>query len=176
MCFKVTKYNTVISDMCTIYRAWHFPLPDSPGQVKLPIGQVGFDKDFFLKSYIKKVKFWKSGKWKFEDISSPDHCVFNIMNIMFHCKWFLLDFIWPPVPDMTVFLNIDIVKGNSCPGDCLVITGGTEGCQFYRFQCLHWSSSHHHENLFVSVKIEACDPSCRNPSSPGPRSWFNIKM
>ena len=44
-----------------------FPLPSSPGQVKLPSRQVDFGIVFFM-SYlmcIEKCKIWNSGKWKF---------------------------------------------------------------------------------------------------------------
>ena len=36
-------------------RARRFPLPDSPGQVKLPVGQVDLDRFFFFISY-KQIK------------------------------------------------------------------------------------------------------------------------
>ena len=40
-------------------RARRFPLPDSPGQVKLPVGQVDLDRFFFFISYISRSKNFK---------------------------------------------------------------------------------------------------------------------
>ena len=42
-----------------LFRARHFPLPDGPGQVKLPVGQVDLDRFFFFISY-KQIEEFKN--------------------------------------------------------------------------------------------------------------------
>ena len=41
-------------------RARRFPLPDNPGQVKLPVGQVDLNRFFFLISYKQIEEFQNS--------------------------------------------------------------------------------------------------------------------
>ena len=41
------------------FRARRFPLPDGPGQVKLPVGQVDLDRFFFFISY-KQIEEFKN--------------------------------------------------------------------------------------------------------------------
>ena len=43
-----------------VYRARRFPLPDGPGQVKLPVGQVDLDRFFFFISYKQIEEFQNS--------------------------------------------------------------------------------------------------------------------
>ena len=60
--------------MKNINSAQHNPLPNSSGQVELPLGQMDLDKVFLLNhilSVLKNFKFWKLGKWKFPDTSGP---------------------------------------------------------------------------------------------------------
>ena len=56
------------------HRARRFPLPDGPGQVKLPVAQVDLDRFFFCISY-KQIEesqnSWESGKWWFWEKASP---------------------------------------------------------------------------------------------------------
>ena len=44
----------------SIVRARHFPLPDSPGQVKLPVGQVDLNRFFLFISYKQIEEFQNS--------------------------------------------------------------------------------------------------------------------
>ena len=44
-------------------KARRFPLPDGPGQVKLPVGQVDFNRFFFLTSYTLGYKITAVGTW-----------------------------------------------------------------------------------------------------------------
>ena len=45
------NHNYMLSGLSYFNRARCFPLPDDPGQVKLPVGQVDLDRFFFFISY-----------------------------------------------------------------------------------------------------------------------------
>ena len=48
-------------------RARRFPLPDGPGQVKLPVGQVDLDRFFFFISYKQIEEFQNSWSRESDD-------------------------------------------------------------------------------------------------------------
>ena len=52
--------GSVKSFQITDGRARRFPLPDGPGQVKLPIGQVDLDRFYFFISYKQIEEFQNS--------------------------------------------------------------------------------------------------------------------
>ena len=78
-------------DPCTaifseVSRARRFPLPDGPGQVKLPVGQVDLDRFFLFISYKQIEEFqnsWSQGKWWFWEKSSPGQLIICLHNIFF---------------------------------------------------------------------------------------------
>ena len=58
------------------HRARHFPLPDGPGQVKLPVGQVDLDRFFFFISYKQIEEFknsWSRASDDFEKRRALNH-------------------------------------------------------------------------------------------------------
>ena len=59
------ELNLLISVCCN--RARRFPLPDGPGQVKLPVGQVDLDRFFFFISYKQIEEFQNSCSWASDD-------------------------------------------------------------------------------------------------------------
>ena len=73
-------------------RTVRFPLPDSPGQVKLPVGQADLDRFFFFISYKQIEEFQKlleSGKWWFWEKASPAQAFWMMMSLSH-----LLKIIW----------------------------------------------------------------------------------
>ena len=62
-------YITFISQICGHIhtRARRFPLPNGPGQVKLPVGQVDLDRFFFFISYKQIGEFQNSWSRASED-------------------------------------------------------------------------------------------------------------
>ena len=92
----------------THIRARHFPLPDGPGQVKLPVGQVDLDRFFFFISYKQIEEYQNSWSRASDDFEKrralhiyvyiytnmhqwPQWVKYNIVTVSFcgHC-WFLL--------------------------------------------------------------------------------------
>ena len=59
--FFFNIYWNVVCFLLHIHRAWHIPLPDSLGQVKLPVGQVDLSKVFFYILYEQIKKMWNIG-------------------------------------------------------------------------------------------------------------------
>ena len=51
-----------------LYQDSHIPLPNGPGQVKLPVGQVDLGKVFFLIIYDLYGKMRNSGSWASENL------------------------------------------------------------------------------------------------------------
>ena len=68
---SISSDKLIVANLCKILkkigcndsavaRARHFPLPDGPGQVKLPVGQVDLDRFFFFISYKQIEEFQNS--------------------------------------------------------------------------------------------------------------------
>ena len=84
-------YDVISASVSYRDRAPHIPLPDGPGLVKLPLGQMDFHQVFYINWIGKVEKFWKAGIWrKFGYIERCNKLhiwimYVNIVCLSYHC-------------------------------------------------------------------------------------------
>ena len=72
-----------MTNLIPTFKARRFPLPDSSGQVKLPVGQVDLDRFFFFISYKQIEEFQNSWSRASDDFEKRRALTLFITKLMY---------------------------------------------------------------------------------------------
>ena len=115
-----------------IPRARHFPLPDGPAQVKLPVGKVDWNRFFLFISYKQIKEFQNSWSWASVDFEKRQALIPIPGKMVFISKW---------GPDLTE-VNSDINQVISYDMALIVeIVENTAKSKFNNFPYRCWNNS-----------------------------------